>query len=1181
VLTALDDELDPRRPAEAHFVVMLKPDAEPDKPARVAPLIDKKEWPLLRQALQVRQQAEEAAVGRGSDKETAKEPLPAYSEQVLPWIRAKVEQADAKRRQGEDRLFASKEGAWREAQTRFKDAMTFYKEAQDTALDVRRALAMRDRVLATLPYYTHWLARRPQLSKDDEEKLTGLWQRVHELRAGLDQPDLARAPSLAKLAEDIGKRLTEIEKQFGQIASLTNNTVQSRWHEIENLLSVPFLDPALRLELVQASRQISHKLNEETAAAGDARLDFTPEDNTKRFQEMAQRQGRIALAVLGSDWLERGEVENAVLRPDQTGWWRSLVQAGERIGTALNDMPEKAQALDEHASKADLKEAVADLQKAARLVRQVEGAVVGGRLTADPVRAQRLLLLHELLCWQAKRTYLDYWAGDSPEPDKFYYRLAGQAFLHDAGDLVVDKNAELKREEQDRRLVRVQEVQARLDSKDRVLALAANDRVEQHFKSGTVRVPFTDEESRPLYYRLSGPRDVEGDPVLWIDHDRRLLARPEESEHRLGRFEEINNTELKPDPRDASDGEARYTMIGFFRGHLSEVVARVQLYREPGLTVYQPKLPTDGRIAVQTDPKLLQQYGADKTSLAIVFDCSGSMKTVRPGDPRTRFKKATQALRTVLKKLPPGITVSLRAFGAEEFANEDGQYGGIRLVWPRAKWDPDQIDTFMKKVEDLHPTYATPLVRSIALARQDLADKPARTIVVLTDGADSNFYGGNTDADLKVKGRTITEFLKNEFHETDPNREPIQVNVIGFEVEESEFSPPEAKAQPEFVRAIKEIGGMYFLVDKTDQLASALESSLLSMRFWIDADAGADPPADLPREGASLSRSDLDQNPRWIKGLRESPYLVRVRTSRTIEQRVRVHAGDSLILDLVPGAGGLRFRRSLYADSYYINNNHSFVRKQKQGPWTLAVLENQPKKGHLELMTTLEKDEGLVHQGGTVQQVRPTMAWFQVAPADGMAALPPRLKLTTLADYPAPAWGLEVASWPNKAVPVVSAWWVEKDLPPAYPLTKDVDFKKSPLEILNKDVSAWRIDNETQARVTIESVKHERRRVEVRPNEPKNDVDCLVVRLSYPAGEDPFFVQLPDRTLGQEHRFFPEAGKYTGIFWSLTPEQIDSLRAIHVMSAAEFKKKAQSIPKLDLGAAPEDRFDRPMPPPAN
>src|SRR5262249_39708782 len=141
------------RPTEVHFLVMLKDLASPPPPAD-----------LVQLALQVRIQSEEAALGAASASEKSGQYGDAqshpYSEYVYPWIKQKTEEADGKRRLGEDLLFASKPETWDEARSKLQEARSLYGETAKDARVVREALQLRDELMAALPYYSQWLARR-------------------------------------------------------------------------------------------------------------------------------------------------------------------------------------------------------------------------------------------------------------------------------------------------------------------------------------------------------------------------------------------------------------------------------------------------------------------------------------------------------------------------------------------------------------------------------------------------------------------------------------------------------------------------------------------------------------------------------------------------------------------------------------------------------------------------------------------------------------------------------------------------------------------------------------------------------------------------------------------------------------------------------------------------------------
>src|SRR5262249_27009473 len=127
--------------------------------------------------------------------------------------------------------------------------------------------------------------------------------------------------------------------------------------------------------------------------------------------------------------------------------------------------------------------------------------------------------------------------------------------------------------------------------------------------------------------------------------------------------------------------------------------------------------------------------------------------------------------------------------------------------------------------------------------------------------------------------------------------------------------------------------------------------------------------------------------------------------------------------------------------------------------------------------------------------------------------------------------------------------------------------------IAHRAIQTSVIEKEEQGTVVIESIRHELREVESRPGEKKKE-ECVVVRLSYPKGR-PFFADIPN-AIGAEHRFYTDAGKYTGVFFRLTESQAkEQINTINLFSLENFKRKAIHVPGLELGE-PNPREARPQ-----
>jgi hypothetical protein len=1182
IVAALDEVLNPR-PAEVHFAIMLQRDlAEKRPPADV-----------LTRALKTRQLAEEAALGTGNSLDGKEEHVPPCCEQVHPWIRLKVEEGDRKRRLAQDLLFAGDGRSWEQAGALLAEAQQAYESAQADALPLRKALQARDLALVALPYYTQWLAQQRTADELVDKQLLPLWDEVHALRKGLDVPDAKPAPEkikdLANRAESVRKGLAQLDSAFKRHADqLTSASLQKGWHDIEAALAVPFLDADLRRQLLQKSRQISYTLNVEGANKASEAGGLTKEQNAQMMREMAQRQARLALAMLGEDEFKRQQapvsftdVDALVKRPDEVQWWRSLLKAGEQIGQRLTQMPADAERLADEGRQSDLEKASDQLRTAASLSHRLGAAGAATFLSDNPVVECRRLQTHDLLVDQGERTFQDYFA--SEEARQPYYRAAGLSYVRDALDLAGKDAPNLTREQKDRRLRRAQRLERQLNAPD-TFEVQLLEGAE--WKPSPATLDLTEDKPEERVYRVRAPANVpDGYPVVWSQPGKHLALTGPAKERLVLDLIGAKRQEVQVPPLSlvqagvsASGDKSEQVLHAVYRGRRFQHRSDVFLYQRPDLVLFQPEMPRTARVAVQVEPDLKQEFGADKAALAIVLDCSGSMNAKKPGDSERRFDKATKALEEVLDSLPPGVTVSLRVFAHvdDEFTSNNPRQIPIRLLREPSKWKKNDVGPLMRRVRNLTPAYETPLVRALWMARDDFPAgfKGTKTIVVLTDGADNQFDTA-ADADLRKRGQTIREFLRNEFKDSG-----VTPNVVGLEVTETE-----KKQQQEFVQAIQALGGRYFEVDDSTKLAATLKKAVLQMHFWMEAGSGAVPPGELPEEGADIST--VGQNLRWISGLTPGTYDVRVRTNRDVEQNIGLAAGDSLTVNLIRKGDGLGFQRDVYAESHYFRQFGRLLKKQPQNDWLLAVMQNQrflatPQSPEgLQIMTTLEKlEKAPVHRTTQIRQVKPRFTWFQVSGPDGKETA--SIRYYPLYGYPAPAWSLDLTPWPRGNVPTLSAWWSpELSADAQHVVRHDVEQFKSVLELANRDITV--LDQDEKLKVSIESVRAQKLLVEATaPSEfgkrgAMKDVDCLVVRLRYPPGK-PFLAQLPDtlNSIGQEHRFYTKAGKYTGIFWNVSEEQARDVKSLTLVSVETAKKKALRLEKLELGAP--DAMSRPQKP---
>ncbi|HET6575096.1 MAG TPA: hypothetical protein VFG68_15925, partial [Fimbriiglobus sp.] len=237
----------PDRPAEAHLPVMVQdfytkvlgqPQATP--PAAWA------------DAIAVRQTAERAAAGLpvAADADPGSK-VAVYPERVWPMTRPFVLAGDTKRRQAEDALFASDPKAHAQAAKLLKAARKDYIDAATIAQAARAAFAVRDAVMADLPFLTRWYAGR-YASATDAADLIDLWDKAHALAAELDglAADAAataaaveRARAAGKLAATIRERYAKYRDEFLTAAKRgrSDTALQAKWWAAQQLLSVPLI----------------------------------------------------------------------------------------------------------------------------------------------------------------------------------------------------------------------------------------------------------------------------------------------------------------------------------------------------------------------------------------------------------------------------------------------------------------------------------------------------------------------------------------------------------------------------------------------------------------------------------------------------------------------------------------------------------------------------------------------------------------------------------------------------------------------------------------------------------------------------------------------------------------------------------------------------------------------------
>jgi hypothetical protein len=312
----------------------------------------------------------------------------------------------------------------------------------------------------------------------------------------------------------------------------------------------------------------------------------------------------------------------------------------------------------------------------------------------------------------------------------------------------------------------------------------------------------------------------------------------------------------------------------------------------------------------------------------------------------------------------------------------------------------------------------------------------------------------------------------------------------------------------------------------------------------------------------------------WSSGLTAGTDKLRVVADKTYGGEVDLLKGDRLVVQLVEGPdGGIVFERALYGDDDRFHD----AAKQDRGDWRITVLNNQQVRRNqvdgLRQYVALESKS----RSSPLRQVKPGLVWFRLG-IDGLSETPAPIALRwrewsastlELQGFPAPVWKLDVPQWPQGlagdglAKPSLISWWRPSDRPlPGTEFQRDGtgDPQKVRVE-----------DNQT---VRVEDIRREEHLVEVQPGEPPRVQSCLVIRLAYPKDSpylvDPEPIKRAD-TAGYEHRFYTQAGKYTGLFWPVNAAQFEDLQRFRLISLNRLRAEA-----VKLGNTAELKLSRPQ-----
>ena len=817
-------------------------------------------------------------------------------------------------------------------------------------------------------------------------------------------------------------------------------------------------------------------------------------------------------------------------------WWKALTIAGENIGRRWQALTTTANDLTTKSRQADLKDARTALQRADHLTRQLDGTS-NARLSVNPTAAYRQVLLHDFLLWQASRTLDEHWfaENDGQPGSKPYYQEAGRRYADDAQKMVTGVQTQA-----------ATAMLARLNKPDRLVIPKPPTQVLTSEREVQVEYQIRPAEGAKFRPGFSVFHVETGSQLTttFVGADQTVVAelKPQETSKAIPMRIAQNLSSLAVSSQKEI---AQIRLRGFFRGQVLEEETPVELHPLAAKVYYEYPLPVTRAVAVRTTPELQNLFGDGTGSIVLVLDCSGSMGS-DPNDPKARpkFDEATAALGEVLAALPRGTTVSLWVFGQAAGAGKsvtNAEDTIARLLEPTA-WNPEdaeQLPALMKKVRELEPWNESPIVQTMLMAKDDLAKaKGNKTLIVLTDGYDNRFGKGSKPA------KSIETTLRDAFQDSG-----IVVNVVGFKFDSREEEDL-ARSQFKVLETLTP-PGQFFATNEAGKLAAQLREAMRQrLRYWIDREDNEKLP-EIPDSGLELSAGS--GNDRWYRFPESLPpggYKMRVDTNRRVLQNVIVNRGDLLLLNLFPGANGVEWRRA-----FVTRDDYGDKPGETSGDWRLAVLQNQRVRDRgLQMLLMLDKAPEKAE--ATLQEVRPRETWIEVDSSAGAKAAFD-LRWGYQPGYAAPAWTVESPEWPSlrgtqtAAKPLVRVWWSPiQDTPPDAFVARSEELPT----LYNATNITRTVDGEP---VVIDSVDVETHRVETQPGKFE-DKRCLVVRVTHPRAK-PVKVRVEGiAPSGQEHRYYPEAGKVTALFWPVDEAQArNGLSRINLVSINRFKSQAE------------------------
>ena len=1143
-LLALVDGTVEGRSVEGHFVRMLNQHLDADDAKR--PNAE-----LLKRAIRLRRTAEEVAWVGG---------LPAgadpHAEQIFRRTWGIVEQADGFRRLGEDCLFATDAKAFADAEGNFAQAEAGYSVARQTAKTVATALGFRDRAFARLPFFARWLGDyRGKMAAADLEALIAGFERAAKSAHTIGQLEGAPEATLADFereARDGAAAFDAIAKALEVEAKALTNTVHpSNWHALDGVLSVPFLPAELRSQRLTYVRSVSAGLAPNPNQATGIQVPAAP------ARELSERQGRLALAIIGDDI---AEPKQKLMQPKEGAWWESHRQVGDWIGKRFLSCRTSVKAALEKGNAGPLAEGIPHWASASKSARLASASAPLAPADAA-LQTEQSYWRHTFLLWQSHRITDDGWADAGIQTvDKWFCRKAAKILVAEAKQLAGANEANLSPDEIKRRAAACAVEEAYqpvlLDVK------ATPERIIADEATWDAKLTVVPTAGRKIGYPLYS-LGVPGAPYHRPNGELNGRKRIEEFAARgAAQFE--REFRFQSGPRtDAPSAVGKLRSGVFYRGHTYDAETKVLLAGAPSLEWNYT--PPKGRaaFAILADKELVT--GA----VTLLLDITNSMGTEIEVDGKKtdRITEAKKAFEELLKQIPKGTTVTIASFY--------GQGDAIKVDPVCEPFELDRSPTQRDKMMDLvnavtlaSRTADTPLagaVREVLNADRGKKFWPKsfsgmRSLIVLTDGednwADKDAYKGKTPAQVMIGALKGTG-------------DDVEAHIVFFGIGDSaegkrameQFKSVELPEQ--FRDPQRTPARLYKGIRNSAAFASTFKDAVLPrVNYLGDSQQRT---LGVTLAGEAVYRTT---DPHLAPGVYE---LFGLGTP----QKLQLFPGDRVLLGARSEKNNLKL--SIPAATYNLPDRAEYNRvvRSDDGPMLLSIPkfafgdETTTSRG-LAMLATLEPRPDARTQE-LLRAPRPLFAWFDVNYADGKEAsanLMPRVRIENRPGTISPTWSIELFDWDRNRggadairKPAVNGYWMD-GLP--LPLTTyAVDLKNLAQSTANARKQAS--DNGLSVELVELAIET------VGPSK------YLTVRLRYAKPGEPVFLRPggwkdKDAKLvvpGERHSYYDAHSRYTARFGPLAPDDFDTTQKLELFSVATLRDHARQAGRAAKLAFPD------------